>query len=292
MATDARSIASLTISFGLVAIPVKLYSATIASERISFNLLHQKDGSRLKQQYVCALDGKVVDRAEIVKGYEFAKDQYVMFTPAEIKALEEAGSPEIAIEEFVPLESVDPVYFDRTYYLTPDRGGSKPYTLLTNALREAKRCAIGRWATRGREHIVVIRALESGLALHQLHFQAEVRTIASLGVETAQVTDAELKLARQLIEQQTAKRFEPSSYVDEFRGRVEAAIQQKVAGQEISISEAPAAAPARNVIDLMEVLRASIEARGPKAADSKDLKERKPPKRAAKTAGARKTSRA
>ena len=295
MATDARSIASLTISFGLVAIPVKLYSATIASERISFNLLHQKDGSRLKQQYVCALDGKVVDRSEIVKGYEFAKDQYVMFTAAEIKALEEAGSPEIAIEEFVPLESVDPVYFDRTYYLTPDRGGPKPYTLLTNALREAKRCAIGRWATRGREHIVVIRALESGLALHQLHFHAEVRTIASLGVESAQVTDAELKLARQLIEQQTAKRFEPSSYVDEFRGRVEAAIQKKVEGKEISLSDTPAAAPARNVIDLMEVLRASIEARGAKGAKTaevKELKERKPPKRAAKSGTTRKTSRA
>ncbi len=307
MATDARSIASLTISFGLVAIPVKLYSATIASERISFNLLHQKDGSRLKQQYVCAAEGKVVDRSEIVKGYEFAKDQYVMFTPAEIKALEEAGSPEIAIEEFVPLESVDPVYFDKTYYLTPDKGGPKPYTLLTTALRDAKRCAIGRWAARGREHIVVIRAVETGLAMHQLHFQAEVRTIGSLGIEPSQVTDAELKLARQLIEQQTGKRFEPSSYVDEFRGRVEAAIQKKVEGQEISLSEAPAAAPNRNVIDLMEVLRQSIQARGAKAAGDTaasaksrpaaaesgldDLKARKPPKRAAKSAAARKSSR-
>jgi DNA end-binding protein Ku len=290
MATDARSIASLTISFGLVAIPVKLYSATIASERISFNLLHQKDGSRLKQQYVCAAEGKVVDRSEIVKGYEFAKDQYVMFTAAEIKALEEAGSPEIGIEEFVPLESVDPVYFDRTYYLTPDKGGAKPYTLLATALREAKRCAIGRWAARGREHIVIIRAVESGLAMHQLHFQAEVRTIGSLGIEPSQVTDAELKLAHQLIEQQTAKRFEPSSYVDEFRGRVEAAIQKKVEGKEISLSEAPAAAPSRNVIDLMEVLRQSIEARGAKPVE--DLKARKPPKRAAKSAAARKSSRA
>jgi DNA end-binding protein Ku len=290
MATDARSIASLTISFGLVAIPVKLYSATIASERIAFNLLHQKDGSRLKQQYVCAAEGKVVDRSEIVKGYEFAKDQYVMFTPEEIKALEEAGSPEIAIEEFVPLESVDPVFFDRTYYLTPDRGGGKPYTLLTNALHEAKRCAIGRWASRGREHIVIIRAMESGLAMHQLHFKAEVRTINSLGIEPAQVSDAELKLARQLIEQQTGKRFEPSSYVDEFRGRVEAAIQKKVEGKEISLSEAPAAAPSRNVIDLMEVLRASIEARGAKPAE--DLKARKPPKRAAKSGSARKSSKA
>jgi DNA end-binding protein Ku len=230
-----------------------------------------------------------VDRSEIVKGYEFAKDQYVMFTPAEIKALEEAGSPEIAIEEFVPLDSVDPVYFDRTYYLTPDKGGPKPYTLLTTALREAKRCAIGRWAARGREHVVVIRAIESGLAMHQLHFQAEVRTIGSMGIEPSQVTDAELKLARQLIEQQTSKRFEPSSYVDEFRGRVEAAIQKKVEGKEISLSETPVAAPSRNVIDLMEVLRQSIDARGAKATD--DLKARKPPKRAAKSAAPRKSSR-
>ena len=131
---EVRSIASLTISFGLVAIPVKLYSATISASRISFNLLHKKDGSRLKQQYVCAAEGKVVDRSEIVKGYEFAKDQYVQFTPEEIKALEEAGSSAIAVSEFVPLESVDPTYFDRTYYLAPDKGGAKPYTLFATAL--------------------------------------------------------------------------------------------------------------------------------------------------------------
>src|ERR1700743_2193439 len=143
---EAASIATLTISFGLVAIPVKLYSATISAERISFNLLHKADGSRLKQQYVCAKENKVVDRSEIVKGYEFAKDQYVMFTPQEIKELEEAGSDAIDIGEFVPLESVDPVYFERTYLLAPDKGGSKPYTLLTTALRETKQCAVGRWA--------------------------------------------------------------------------------------------------------------------------------------------------
>src|ERR1700733_6799747 len=179
---DARSIASLTISFGLVAIPVKLYSATIAAERISFNMLHKKDGSRLKQQYVCAQEGTVVDRSEIVKGYEFAKDQYVMFSNEEIKELEEAGSTEIGIGEFVPLESVDPVYFERTYYLAPDKGGSKPYTLLVSALRESQQCAIGKWAARGREHVVVIRPMDVGLAMHQLHFQAEVRTMKDLGI--------------------------------------------------------------------------------------------------------------
>src|ERR1700691_4085216 len=157
MPTQARSIASLTISFGLVAIPVKLYSATVSSERISFNLLRQKDGSRVKQQYVAVNDGKIVERSEMVKGYEFAKDQYVMFSPEEIKALEEVGTRSIDVQEFVPLASVDPVYFNNTYYLAPDKGGAKPYTLFATVLRETQRCAVGRWATRGREYVVILR---------------------------------------------------------------------------------------------------------------------------------------
>jgi DNA end-binding protein Ku len=288
MATAPRSIASLTISFGLVAIPVKLYSATVTTEKISFNLLRQKDGSRVKQQYVAVADGQVVDRSEMVKGYEFAKNQYVMFSPEEIKALEETGSGAIDIGEFVPLESVDPVYFDGTYYLAPDRGGAKPYTLLATALRESKRCAIGRWVSRGREHIVVIRTIDDGLAMHQLHFQAEVRAIKDVGLEPAKVSEAELKLARQLIDQQTAKVFDPASYVDEYHSRVEAAIQKKVEGKEISMAEAPSSAAHSNVIDLMQALRASIELRGAK---SPDLKTRKPPKRAAKTREAAKSAR-
>jgi DNA end-binding protein Ku len=291
---DARSIASLTISFGLVAIPVKLYSATIAAERISFNMLHKKDGSRLKQQYVCAQEGTVVDRSEIVKGYEFAKDQYVMFSNEEIKELEEAGSTEIGIGEFVPLESVDPVYFERTYYLAPDKGGAKPYTLLVSALRESGQCAIGKWAARGREHVVVIRPMDVGLAMHQLHFQAEVRTMKDLGIEPANVSEAELKLARQLIGQQSAKVFDAASYVDEFKGRVEAAIQKKVEGKEISLAEKPAASKGGgNVIDLMDMLRASLQARGSsdtatarngsaRNGSAGELEARKPPKRAAK----------
>jgi DNA end-binding protein Ku len=292
MASDPRSIASLTISFGLVAIPVKLYSATIAAERISFNMLHKSDGSRLKQQYVCAAEGKVVDRSEIVKGYEFAKDQYVMFTPEEIKELEEAGSAEIDIGEFVPLESVDPVYFERTYYLAPDKGGSKPYTLLVTALRDTKQCAIGKWAARGREHIVVIRPMDKGLAMHQLHFQAEVRSMQDLGIEPATVSDAELKLARQLIGHQSSKTFDAASYVDEFKGRVEAAIQKKVEGKEISLSQPPAAAKkGSNVIDLMDMLRASLESRGASNLEARKPPKRAPAKRAAKSAPARKPAR-
>jgi DNA end-binding protein Ku len=288
MATQARSIASLTISFGLVAIPVKLYSATVSSERISFNLLRQKDGSRVKQQYVAVNDGKLVERSEMVKGYEFAKDQYVMFSPDELKALEDTTSHAIDIGQFVPLESVDPLYFDGTYYLAPDKGAAKPYTLLATALRKAKQCALGRWISRGKEHIVVIRPLEDGLAMHQLHFKAEVRDLKDLGIEPATVSEPELKLAQQLIDHLAAKRFDPNEFADEHRARVQAAIQKKVEGKEVSLAEGPVTSKSGNVIDLMEALRASIDARGSKAPD---LKERKAPKRAAAGGSARKSAR-
>ena len=234
MGTQARSIASLTISFGLVAIPVKLYSATDTSERIAFNLLRKKDGSRVKQQYVAVNDGEIVERADMVKGYEFSKGQYVQFNASELKALEEATTHSIDIAQFVPLESVDPVYFAGTYYLAPDKGGGKPYALLTTALQKAKQCAIGRWISRGRENIVVIRPIGPGLAMHQLHFQAEVRDLKELGIEAAPVSAQELKLAEQLIEHLAAKRFDASEFQDEFRGRVQSAIDQKVKGKEIS----------------------------------------------------------
>src|SRR5262249_19580017 len=165
-----RSIGSVTISFGLVAIPVKLYTATQSANAISFNLLHKDCGSRLKQQYICLKDNSLVERDDMVKGYEFAKDQYVMFAPEEIKALGEAGTHSIEISEFVPIESVDPVYFDRTYYLAPDKGAAKPYGLLTEALKEAKLCAVGRWATRGKAYIVMLRPVGDVLTMQQLHF--------------------------------------------------------------------------------------------------------------------------
>ena len=289
MPTQARSIASLTISFGLVAIPVKLYSATVSSERISFNLLRQKDGSRVKQQYIAVADGGPVERSEMVKGYEFAKDQYVMFSAEELKALEDTTTHAIDIGQFVPLQSVDPVYFDGTYYLAPDKGGAKPYTLLATALRKAGQCAVGRWVSRGKEHIVVIRPMEDGLAMHQLHFKEQVRDLKDLGIEPAQVSDPELKLAQQLIDHLAAKRFDPNEYHDEFKGRVEAAIQKKIQGKQISLSEAPVPSAGGNVIDLMEALRASIDTRGSKAAPT--LKERKEPKRAAGKTAARKSAR-
>jgi DNA end-binding protein Ku len=282
MPSNARSIASLTLSFGLVAIPVKLYSAIVSGERISFNLLRQKDGSRVKQQYIAVNDGKVVERSEMTKGYEFAKDQFVMFSAEELKALEDETTHSIDITEFVPIESIDPVYFDGTYFLAPDKGGNKPYSLLTGALKDAGQCAVGRWTSRGKEHIVVVRPLDGGLALHQLHFKAEVRTMKELGIELTPVAAPELKLANQLIQQLSSKQFDPNEFVDEHRGRVEAAIQRKVEGKEVTMAAAPEKAGGGNVVDLMEALKASLSESG---SASKD-RARKPPKRAAAPSGA------
>jgi DNA end-binding protein Ku len=280
----ARSIASLTVSFGLVSIPVKLYSATQASGAISFNMLHKPPcGSRLKQQYICAKEGVVVPREDTVKGYEFAKDQYVVFTPEELKALEEAGTHMVEITEFVPISSVDPVYFDKAYYLAPDKGGAKPYALLTKALRETGRCALGRWATRGKQYIVILRPVEDALVMQQLLYAAEVRSIDELEIPKTDVRDAELKLARQLIDQQAADAFDPAAYTDEVKARIEAAVQKKVEGQEIALAE-EAPAQGAQVIDLMEALRASLQKRSPGTAQPAPAKARKEPKRAAQPA--------
>jgi DNA end-binding protein Ku len=282
----ARSIASLTVSFGLVSIPVKLYSATEASRAISFNLLHKTCGSRLRQQYICIKEDVVVPREEMAKGYEFAKDQYVMFTPEELKAMEEAGTHTADITEFVPIEAVDPVYFDKAYYLAPDKGGAKPYALLAKALRESQRCALGRWAARGKQYIVMIRPVEDGLVMQQLLYATEVRSIKDIDIPKTDVKDSELKLAQQLIEQQTADKFDPGAYTDEVRARVEAAVQKKVEGQEITLAEAPEQGGAQ-VIDLMEALRASLGKKAPAAAKPAAAAEkRKPPKRAASQAEA------
>jgi DNA end-binding protein Ku len=276
----ARPIATLTVSFGMVSIPVKLYSATEASRAISFNLLHKACGSRLKQQYLCVKEDVVVPREDMVKGYEFEKDQYVMFTPEELKLLEEAGTHTADIAEFVPIESIDPVYFDKAYYLAPDKGGAKPYALLTKALRESKRCALGRWAARGKQYIVMIRPSGDGLVMQQLLYAGEVRSIKELEIPDTEVKDAELKLAQQLIEQQATDKFDPSTYTDEVRARVEAAVQKKVEGQEITMAEAPEGGA--EVIDLMEALRASLEKKKTPAPakSSAEAEPRKAPRRA------------
>jgi len=279
----ARSIASLTVSFGLVSIPVKLFSATEASKSISFNMLHKTCGSRLKQQYICIKEEVVVPREEMVKGYEFAKDQYVMFQPEELKAMEEVGTHTADITEFVPLDSVDPVYFDKAYYLAPDKGGAKPYALLAAALRESNKCALGRWAARGKQYIVMLRPVEDGIVMQQLLNAEEVRSIKDIEIPDTEVKPQELKLAQMLIEQQSVETFDPSQYKDTVTARIEAAIEKKVQGQEITLAE-PKEQGAQ-VIDLMDALRASLERKAPAktapaADESKPAPARKPAKRA------------
>ena len=254
----ARALASVTVTFGMVSIPVKLYTATQAQASVSFNLLHNKCGSRLKQQYVCIREGVIVERADMVKGYEFAKDQYVTFTPEELKELEEKGTQTIEISEFVPAESIDPIYYDKAYFLGRDKGGAKPYALLAESMRQTGQTAVGRYAARGKQYIVQLRAIPGGLVMQQLLYAPEVRSIADVGIEEAPVRETELALAKQLIGQISSKAFEPTAYEDEVKKRIETAVHKKVEGEEIAISPSAPEATAQ-VIDLMDALRASLE---------------------------------
>jgi DNA end-binding protein Ku len=278
-----RPIASATISFGLVTIPVKLFPATQSSASISFNMLHKECGSRLKQQYICQRDEVVVPRDDIIKGYEFAKDQYVTFTTEELKALEERATQTMDIAEFVPMDKVDPVYFDRPYYLAPEKGGEKAYFLLAEVMRETGRCALAKYAARGKMYLVLIRPMEKGLAVQQLLYADEVRDFKEVGLpDVPALRDAELKLAQQLVDQIASETFDPTQYEDEVKKRIEADIQKKVEGKQIEVSE-PTEAPAQ-IIDLMEALKASLGAAGKgkatasAGADDEGDEERRPAK--------------
>jgi DNA end-binding protein Ku len=284
----ARAIAGATISFGLVSIPVKLYSATQASAGVSFHLLHGKCGSRVKQQYICPRDNELVAREEMVKGYEISKDQYVTFTPEELKALEERATETIDIAQFVPVSSIDPVYFDKPYYLSAEKGGEKAYMLLTEAMRESGRAALARYAARGKQYLVMVRPTTEkpgGLVLQQLLYADEVRPLAEVPLPDGEVREPELKLARQLIDQIAAETFEPTLYHDDVRERIQADIQRKMQGQDIATS-APEPQPAR-IIDLMEALKASLAAapQAPAAA-AEDADDRKGARRSAPAAKA------
>jgi DNA end-binding protein Ku len=256
-----RSLASGTISFGLVSIPVKLYSATQPSAGLSFNLLHAKCGSRVRQQYVCPQDGEKVERDDMVKGYEVAKDQYVTFTKDELKALEETASQTIEIAEFVPLAEVDPVYFDKPYYLGPDRGGSKAYRLLSEAMRRSGKAALARYAARGKGYLVLLRPMGGRLVMQQLLYTDEVRSFDEVEVDEAELKEPEVQLALALVEQTASDAFHPENYRDEVRARIQALIEQKRQGQEIQI--APAEEPRAQVIDLVEALKQSLAAAKP-----------------------------
>jgi DNA end-binding protein Ku len=282
---SARPIATGIVSFGLVSIPVKLYAASDASAGISFNMLHGKDGARLKQQYICTKDGEIVPRDQTVKGYEFSKDRYVTFTAEELKALEEQSTQSIEVVEFVPIAKVDPVYFDKTYYVGPDKGGAKAYALLSKVMLETGRVALARYAARGKQYLVMLRPLEGGIVMQQLYYADEVRAFSEVPVEAAEVSPKELDLAKLLVDQRATDAFKPETYDDDVKKRVLGLIQKKVDGQEISL--APPEAGGGQIIDLMEALKASLAkkpeaaATAPsKAAASADEPARKPAKRA------------
>jgi len=284
----ARSIASLSLSFGLVSIPVKVYSATESAAGIGFNLLH-KCGSRVRQQYVCIKENVPVERADMVKGYEFDKDRYVMFEPAELKALEEGSRHTIDIVSFVPLATVDPIYYDKAYYLAPDKRGAKPYGLLMEAMKKSGRCALATWAWKGKQYVVQVRPGDDGLVLQQLLYADEVRSMKDLQVERADVQPSELALALQLIEQISSDSYDPKAFKDEEKARIQAAIDEKIAGKQIVVNEEEAAPAGAQVIDLMEALRASLGSKKAAARPSpaavptaaEPEKQRKGPKRAA-----------
>src|SRR5689334_18237125 len=254
----ARPIAAATISFGLVSVPVNLYSSSESKASVSFNMLHKKCGSRLKQQYVCSKDGDIVPRDETVKGYEFAKDQYVILSPEELKALEEKATATIDVAEFVPLSKVDREYLEKVYYLGPDKGGDRAYRLLVAALQDTGKAALGQYAARGKQHLVLLRPLNGVLVMEQLHYADEVRSTTEVTIPAGEVQAKELALAKQLIEQTATDDFEPSKYKDTVRERVMETIQRKIDGQDITADVTPEGGG--KILDLMEALKASLAA--------------------------------
>jgi DNA end-binding protein Ku len=270
-----HSLGSGTISFGLVSIPVRLYTAA-SPAGVSFNQLHGVCGSRIKQQTFCPTCNKTVERSELVRGYEFAKDQYVQIKDDELKALEGESSKIIDIAEFVPLAEVDPIYFEKTYYLGPDKGGEKPYRLLADAMEKAGQVALAKYVMRGKESLVLIRPAQGGLMLHTMYFADEVRNFDEVDKgQSAKIKDGELDLALQLINGLASESFSPDRYADEYRQRVLGMINQKVEGQEVTVSEP--AAPRAQVIDLMDALKESLAKRGLSA---EDVAAKKPPAKA------------
>jgi DNA end-binding protein Ku len=269
----ARAISAATISFGLVSIPTKLYTTSQSGSSISFNMLHEC-GTRLKQQYVCPKCERVVARDEMVKGYEFAKGRYVLFSEAELKALEAETSHLIEIKEFIPAAQVDPLYYDRAYYLGPDKGGDKPYKLLSRAMQETGRCALASYAARGKAYLVLLRPFEDGILMQQLRYADEVKSFDEIERIDASVSDPELQLAMQLIEQIASDEFRPEQYEDAVKRRIEQLIAQKVEGEEVTFAEAEQGQG--KIIDLMEALKASIEGGGARRGAEA---ERKGPKR-------------
>ena len=252
----ARSIGTATISFGLVSIPTKLYTTNETSGDIHFNMLHDADGARLKQQYICTKCGEVVDRDHTVKGYEHSKGNYVVLSTEELKALDAVATQTIALEEFVPAESVDPLYVEKSYYLGPDKGGERAYKLIHDAMLETGLVGVASYSARGKQYIVALRPFQNGLIVHQLRYAQEVKPWAEVPIpDLPEIKPAELGLAKQIIQQIAHETWDPNRYKDEVQERMMELINKKVEGQEITVTPE---APTGKVIDLMEALKASL----------------------------------
>jgi DNA end-binding protein Ku len=250
----AASVWSGYLTFGLISMPVKLFSGA-RSSGISFNMLHRDDLSRLKQQYVCLADGKVVERSDIVKGYEFRKDEYVVIEPEEIKKIEPQTAKTMEILEFVKTSEVDPVYFESSYYMVPDEAGRRPYALLTKAMEESEYVAIAKLTMHNREYTVFLRPHAGGMMLHTMYYKEEVREVEGFGAPDVELKDAEVKVAHQLIEALAAE-WDPEKYHDTFQDNLKNLIQTKLEGGKIAEVEKPKKlAP---VVDLMSALKQSL----------------------------------
>jgi DNA end-binding protein Ku len=280
-----RPIASGTVSFGLVAIPVKLYSTGESASSVSFNMVHEACGTRVKYRYYCPTHDALVERDELVKGYEVSKGQYVLFSKEELAALQPEATNEIEIREFVELDQVDPIYYEKGYYLGPGRGGARPYRLLSEALRESGRAALGKYAARGKDYLVLIRPFRDGLLMQQLRYADEIRSFDEIPVDEAELKPGELQLALQLVEQTASETFDPTAYRDSQRERTWELVERKVQGEEI-VSE-QTAAPQAQIIDLMSALKASLSSDG-EAAPTQPA--RKPAKRASRKKSTAKTA--
>jgi DNA end-binding protein Ku len=250
----AASVWTGYLTFGLISMPVRLYSGA-RSERVSFHMLHRDDHVRIKQQLYCPADERVVERSEIVKGYEFRKDEYVVIEPEEIKKIEPKTSKAMEILEFVKAGEIDPLYFESSYYLMPEEAGRRPYALLAQALRESDYVAIAKLTMHNREYTVFLRPYEKGLMLHTMYYQDEVRRLEDFVPPDVEVKDAELKVAHQLIQALEGK-FEPEKYHDTFEENVKELIKARVEGNDVSEVETPRK-PAP-VADLMAALKESL----------------------------------
>jgi DNA end-binding protein Ku len=275
-----RPLRNAMISFGLVSIPVRFYTAT-KSEDIHFNLLHASCGSRVNRKWWCPKHEKIIDSDELIRGYAVTKNKYVTFSDEEMEALETDDNRSLDITEFVDLEQIDPVFFEKSYFLGPAPGGGKTYKLLATAMKKESKVAVARWVAAGKEHIVVLRPYENGLMLHTMFYADEVRDFGAIDLEDAPVREKELKLAEMLISELSEDKFNPMAFKDDYRERLLERIRDKARGKTI-VAEEKEEEKGAEVVDIMEALRRSLEGGAPAPA-----RPRRAPKRAASAKPAR-----